>query len=313
MLVFLGHGFDIFHPRPHPIWGVLATCSVLIFFGLSGFFIHKALAKSMARDRLLSFAVGRINRILPPFAVSMLLVVVLWALAPFLFASHSRSFLTATARSEFSLDGLISSVLLLNGFVGPTLSANGPLWSLSYEVWYYVAAWLVGIAIVRQWKWPVAASVALVLALTVANPKFAIFGVIWLLGFGLSALHGLDRIPKFPEWPLLALATISVVLAALTLFKGAQLIANFVVGLWFVAHMARVLRGGAIRQFGPLERSSHFAYALYVMHFPLLLFAYGAIGERSWLMVPVMLAILVVMALFGRRIEEMQPIAFPRR
>src|SRR5690606_35193014 len=34
----------------------------------------------------------------------------------------------------------VGSLLFLNGFVMPTVSANAALWSLSYEVWFYVLA-----------------------------------------------------------------------------------------------------------------------------------------------------------------------------
>ncbi|WP_242201474.1 acyltransferase family protein [Sphingomonas hankookensis] len=306
IVVLIGHGFDIFQQHPHPIWGVLATSSVLIFFALSGFFIHKALAKSISIGNLQNFLIGRINRIFPPFIFSVILIIILWMLAPLAFAGGDRSFMTITGRSGFSLDGLVPSILFLNGFAGPTLSANGPLWSLSYEVWYYLIAFLIGIATVHRYRWLAVLAVILTLALTFANPRFAIFGTIWLAGFGLSALHGAGRIPKVPEFPFLVAAILLVALAAIEVARGAQLIANLVVGGWFIVHMMRVLRGGRCWTNDALEWSSHFAYALYVLHFPLLLFAYGASGERSWLMGPALLLIFGAIALFGTRLESMK-------
>lgn len=304
ILVLIGHAFDIFHPDPHPIWGVLSTSAVLVFFGLSGFFIHKALSKSMAGGGTWSFAIGRINRIIPPFALSLIVVVLLWALAPSAFLSGDRTFVTPTARTEFSLTGIVPSMLFLNGFTGPTLSANGPLWSLSYEIWYYVAAYLVGVTISRRWRWPIALAAVMLVVLTVINPRFAIFGFIWALGFGLSALHGRSKIPDVREAPLLIAAIASIALAAFEAFRGAALIANVVVGLWFVTHMARTLRGQKPWRLDYLEWTSHFAYALYVLHFPVLLFAYGALGEQSWVGGPAALTIFISLALFGRRLEE---------
>ncbi len=303
ILVLIGHAFQVFHRDAAPVWGVLATCSVLIFFGLSGFFIHKALAKSMERGGVAQFVAGRVNRIVPPFAVAMLLVVLLWWLAPLVFATGSRAYAFPTARPEFSLDGLWPSLVLLNGFAGPTVSANGPLWSLSFEIWYYVAALLLGVAVLRGRVWPIAVMLVLLLGLTALNRSFAMFGSIWALGFALSALHGMGRIPKILESPFLILAAAMVVAASVEAFRGALPVAQMSVGLWFVVHMARLLRGATPLPTGPLEWTSHFSYALYVTHFPLMLFAYGATGERSWLMVPTAIVIFAAVASFGRRLE----------
>lgn len=304
IVVLVGHACDIFLADPHPIWGVLATGAVLVFFGLSGFFIHKALAKSMASGGVWSFVAGRVNRIVPPFALSLIVVVFLWAIAPAAFLSGDRSFVTPTARSGFSLDGLMISAAFLNGFVGPTLSANGPLWSLSFEVWYYIAALAVGVAILRRSWWPILVVGPMIVALTVLNLRFAILGLIWLLGFALSAMHAVGRVPRVRELPAALVAGAAVALAAFHDFPGAQLLSNLAVGLWFVIHMSRVLYGNVPWISRRLVQSSHFAYALYVMHFPLLLFIYGVTGERSWVAVPAALAVLVLMALMGRRIEE---------
>lgn len=282
--VLAGHSVQIFQADPWPIWGAFSTAAVMVFFVLSGFFIRKSLDSCLARNAPLHFAAARVNRIIPPFIFSIALTVALWAVAPVAFQSGSREFLTPHARPDFSLEYLPSTLLFLNGFLGGTLSSNGPLWSLSYEVWYYALALMFSL---RGWRLPAMLLAAL---LTWRSPGFAILGTVWFLGFTL---------PPLPKWlvamPLAALPFFLFDPELPTIALGWQV----AVGVGFAAHLANLPDRPPNLL---IQRSASFSYTLYVVHFPLLLFAYGSIGV-NWF---VPFAILIFAAVVGPPIERIK-------
>ena len=303
--VMIGHAFQVFTLDPSPVWSMFAAAAVMAFFVLSGFFIHKSLARSFADGARWNFVVARVNRILPPFALAIALTTALWALAPLFFAHADRSYAIPTARPDFSLRYLPSTILFLNGFFGGTLSADGPLWSLSYEVWYYVLAFLAGCIVLRQkWAW---IAIPIALALAIRNIQFAILGLVWWTGFFVSILHANDRLPRRPTWFLWALPVLAApfYLARPSSFST-LLTFDLAFGVAFAMHLLRILEAAALPCNRALRHSASYSYTLYVTHFPLLLFAYGALHERTWLMLPVGLAILALCIAIGPRVERVK-------
>ena len=300
MAVLLAHAVLIYSSDFPPAVGLAAAASVMAFFVLSGFFIHQSLAASVERGRPREYVAARVNRIVPPFLFSILLVIGLWALAPFVFASGEHSFAEPTARKAFSLTGLYPTLSFLNEFTGPTLSANGPLWSLSFEVWYYLLALLAAFAAAKRpagWIF-----LPLLLILGWLNPDFLILGSVWALGFALSVLHSNGRRIQLSQWPFM--------IAALTIgWSYVQspsderlLLFDVSFGLWFAVHLAaRLDRAPRIPL---LPQAAGFSYTLYVTHFPLLLFTYGA-GISPFAAVPMAFALAWIA---GPRLERLQVI-----
>lgn len=287
--VLAGHSFEVFQVNPSPIWSAAATGAVMVFFVLSGFLIRKSLDSCMGKNDPARFVAARVNRIVFPFLFAIALTVALWAIAPLVFVTGSRSFAVPTARTEFSLQYLPSTLLFLNGFFGGTLSADGPLWSLSCEVWYYAIALLLTL---RRWRW---LGVVVAAVLTWRSIGFAILGSTWALGFFL---------PKMPKWlMLLPIAGLAVLLAMPT-SEPALYAWEVSAGIAFAAHLANLPEDPPLTWIHP---TATWSYTLYVIHFPLLLFAYGTIGV-NWL---VPFAIVAVAAVVGPRIEKIKLI--PRK
>lgn len=292
--VLVGHSFQVFQTDPSPIWGAAATGAVMVFFVLSGFLIRKSLDSCMTKSDPARFVAARVNRIAVPFLFSIALTIALWAIAPAVFQTGDRTFPVPTARTGFSLQYLPSTVLLVNGFFGGTLSANGPLWSLSCEVWYYALALLLTL---KRWRW-----LGLVIAavLTWRSIGFAILGSIWALGFFLQT------IPRLPKWLMvLPLGGLGLFLAAPT-SEVALYVWEVSAGIGFAAHLANLSKAPPRTWISP---SAEWSYTLYVIHFPLLLFAYGVVGV-NWI---VPLAVLLIAALIGPRIEGIKIIRQPMR
>lgn len=290
LVVLAGHGAQTYVNSPSPIWGAFAAAAVMAFFGLSGLLIGQSL-----RTRSWSeFARARVDRILPPFVLSLLLVLVLYWIAPLTFVTGDRALPPGSARSAFSLDSLLWTTLFLNGFFGPTLSANGPLWSLSFEVWYYAIAALVVYG--RRW-W----AIFLGAALTVLEPTFGVLGIIWLSGCLLAWGKPLPFV-----WLLWAvpLALLAVVCAVPEEYANYALLAfELTFGLCFVGHLSKIMDREPPR-IPLLPATAHFSYTLYVTHFPILLFCFGS-G------LPLLISILAALSfawVFGRTVERFRPL-----
>ena len=101
----------------------LGNEAVLVFFVLSGFLVGgRAMQRILNNDiDLRSYFIDRFTRIMLPLLASLLLVVIIDTIIkkPIPFKDIIGSL--------FSLQGIVSS----NGF-------NAPLWSLAYEVWFYI-------------------------------------------------------------------------------------------------------------------------------------------------------------------------------
>lgn len=102
------------------------------------------------------------------------------------------------------LKQLIVTMLLLNQiwFSHLRFGSNGPIWSLSYEVWYYLFAFLL--FRLRHLKFPF-----LLVLLVFIGFKLWLLLPTFLLGIGFYLYK--DRLPKFPLWLLAAVPLLILV------------------------------------------------------------------------------------------------------
>lgn len=308
LVVAVAHASQIFGVDSYSFLGrissAMAAAAVMAFFAISGFFIHKSLARCYDGQNLnwRAYLEARVDRIILPFAVSLFLTVILWVSAPHFFKSGTREFITETNRSGYHLDGIWHTALFLNNFFGPAVSANGPLWSLTYEVWYYALACLFVMAIIGRRTYLIA--IPILVTLTALDVWFAILGCVWLGGFLVSVLHSTERLPKLPRVPysILPMAFLMATLVVPANLVGkARVIFELSFGLWMILHIALMLLQQSAPRITVLVWSGSFSYTLYVIHFPILLFWYGV--NESGGIVAVMIVITLA-ALIGPSLEK---------
>ncbi|MFM0060036.1 acyltransferase [Paraburkholderia phytofirmans] len=278
----------------HPYRLLVSQLAVMVFFVLSGFLIGKSItAKTSVGDyRFSRYGLDRAWRILPPLALSFVVMVVLAYLAPVAFPSGGAEYLpekTYVVIGAYTLHvrELLTATLFLNGFFGDNPLINGPLWSLAYEVWLYA---LAGAAVVFRKSRPgQLAIVATLVVLVARNPKFGAYGLVWTAGFALCLAHnnGVLRSLRRPLGMLAAAFTV-IALAFGSLYVGSYnrtsdihlanfhyvVLFNLFLGLSYACMLAAVL-DRSTRSLRPLAASSAFSYTLYIVHFPILLFVFG--------------------------------------
>ena len=169
----------------------LGRHAVVMFFVLSGLLVG---GKTLARIRegtfdAATYAADRITRVYVPLVPALLLNAAI--VRGYDVAFHARDFLGC-------LVGLQGVMLGPLGVVVDKPTFNLPLWTLAYEVWFYVLAGCVGVLWTRgrAWGQRLAAGVGIGVALMILCLGLDMaYLICWLLGAGGFALR--DRITRW--------------------------------------------------------------------------------------------------------------------
>lgn len=142
--------------------------AVVVFFVLSGFLVGGV---SLARSLQGKFEIGRyvldrFTRIYVPFVPALLTTIAIYLWFG-LSVNWGEAFI---------------NLVSLQGVLGPPFSANTSLWSLSYEVWFYIAggALLVLLSSKANLRW--AAAVCAAASVYVFSSLSVAYLCVWLLG-----------------------------------------------------------------------------------------------------------------------------------
>lgn len=278
------------------IMGYLAQFSVMVFFVLSGFLIGCSILNNLALSG--EFDTGRyfkdrVVRIYPPLIVSLVMMWILCELTPYAFESGSWRYLKipniTLPQQAFAtnIEQILGALTFANGFRTSTPYPNAPLWSLSFEIWYYVLAALA--FSFKRHKTVCALIVIFVVMLTWNNSRFYILMPVWGVGLLLSLAYarGRQKYTKLAASLMLALAAATGISIFFS-FQGASSNEQWLVdmnqfriisGMAFACYLWLIITEQATFP-TLLHRSGGFSYTLYIIHFPVLLFIYGCFQTK---------------------------------
>jgi peptidoglycan/LPS O-acetylase OafA/YrhL len=294
-LLWTGHANWI--SEPHARWeNILAYSSaslrygheaVMVFFVLSGYFIHlRASQKLAVKEQIILNPAGyfarRAHRLIPPYVLALLLTVVADSLGRYFFpvlyeGRTGDKLLDANFGSDgYSWESVVSALLLLPTGLGKDFGSNGPLWSLAFEVVYYILypIWLQ----VRMALGLSAYGLVVILSLLAFFSSEGNFVLnvlsnyyLWIAGAGLAELTCRNRLSK--RKGLIALILLLPIFIGLIVIKNplVLLLVNLGIGVGLVVVFGlffNYLIGGCLyRGFEILGRRS---YTIYICHFPIL-------------------------------------------
>lgn len=309
IIVAFAHTFQIYSSQYSKFFivltGALGGAAVSGFFVLSGFFIHKSLWANVIDGNVNSYSylASRINRIIPPFLFALTLTAFLYLLSPLLFPSGSNHFTIPSDRKGFYLTGFIDSAFFIDIFTRETLSANGPLWSLTIEVWCYLVSLLY--VLLKNKKFIGCLLFPVIISIAYFNPFFFLYFSLWFFGYLISHFHSSGRLPRISEnrFKILTLiplfSFLFIFVAPSIMLTKVGVIFQYIFGIWYIFHMILVLVRDDNNAWVPLVFAGKFSYTLYISHFPLILFFYG-IGFDS----TVSFIVAIFLAMFFSRYVE---------
>lgn len=303
-------------------FGLLAQSAVMVFFVLSGFLIAKSISKNIDRNAgsfsIWQYINDRALRIIPALIFSSLLIFTFYMISSLIFPSGTNQFMPSVYNElsrtglQFNLGQTLKSLLFMNGFYSVTPDANGPLWSLSIEVWYYALAALV----VIFFRKPLILIFALIIFARVAlpNKSFFIYLPIWFTGFLICYLHDRDSLPSLRVLKFITLICFTIVICAgINAFLNPQSITyfNLSVGLLFGSLLMLLLQD-EFKFTTFFEPAAKYSYTLYIVHMPIFLFIFGTLQTKvqGSIFRSVALAIIAILiaimfsAIFARWVEN---------
>lgn len=287
-VVFLSHCAQHWNQEASTRIQPLAHCAVIIFFVLSGFVIaNSTLSKGKVRS-LRDYLVARLSRlysvVIPAILLTITLQFVGSALAPTAYESVSRG---ADAIRYLMSALYIQSIWFLSA-APPT---NGPLWSLSYEAWYYVGFGVITLTQSRKAAAALAAGVLLI-----AGPNILLLAPAWAIGVGLYIVKSRHESARLQPAPIIT-AGIAVLLLS-TLFatnlpyklgKPPMYFSASFFSDWVFSLGVALLIGGidSVRVKLPthllknLRKAGDYTFPFYLYHFPIIFFFTATTGFRA--------------------------------
>ena len=288
----------IFHRLLYAVTG-FGHQAVIVFFVLSGHFIGASVFDSMDARRW-SWRIYLVNRLtrLQLVLLPALLLGAVWdqlgmrlpQAASFYYGELYKYYLPSVAQRS-TAPVFFGNLLFLQSVVSPVFGSNGPLWSLSFEFWYYVlfpalmlaaASWIggryralhVGCALLLLWF---------------VGPVISLYFLIWLAGAGVGRLR---RISWFqaPRRLIFAIATGGLIFAsvlAANRLKPAwsETTADFLTASCFAVWLFMLVHGtreDASPGYSKIAKTlSGFSYTLYLLHFPALVLLRGLLDPQG--------------------------------
>jgi peptidoglycan/LPS O-acetylase OafA/YrhL len=266
--------------------------AVVIFFVISGLLVGGTTIErwSFRSASLSTFAIARVSRIYTVLIPALLIGYALdqiglhWFNASGLYSYpeqyHTIS-LEQPASAALSLTTMAGNLLMMQGILTKTLGSNTPLWSLSYEWWYYCLFAATASAVFSNGGRRLGFAAAAIFMGVLLPAIILLWGTIWALGIG---AHAWTRSRAWRPHPALGfgLFLIAVVISRLshnmsadmgaeplsaTFARDAILAAGF-----FAAILAASRVTGRIPLARLNEALAEFSYTTYLCHFPAMMF-----------------------------------------
>ena len=302
----------------------LGPSAVLVFFFLSGYLVGGNEIVNLVRKKL-NFSNYIFNRLTRLWIVLLPALLATYALNAFT-CRNSRISLYCAADSALAshaevppqvsqeISDLIFNAFFLQPFKGTQWGGNGPLWSLSYEFWYYLVFFsiisVVSYLLRREISFGLIPHLLILfVASRILDLDWLILGIIWLSGALAAYFLKLDSVVTFTskfQKPIalkFTLLTLTLILPALISLRLFPRILSFPIAiLLLTASLSFMQNENAIQSNKLLRktiiRGSEYSFSLYLTHFPLIALATSLfVPIDRWRMSPFGIFILMLLTL----------------
>ena len=252
--------------------------AVIIFFVLSGFLVAGNFYRkgSISRSSLISYSIDRFSRIYPPLIFALILT---------FFISYTiditdKNFIFNLGHSEklqntsYDFITFLGNIFALQTIYVSEYGLNLPLWSLAYEVWYYI--WLPFIYILfKSNKGIVHKNVIIIFILFLmffVGIKVSLYFFIWLLGSSLAYIKISHN--RFTISCALIIFLMTLFISRFKFFEFNIFFYDITVAISFVFLLSATAKINALGNFFNRfnKKMADFSYTLYLIHYPIVIF-----------------------------------------
>ena len=304
----------------------LGGAAVLVFFFLSGFLVGgiEIERHTLGSEKHKKYFLDRVTRLWQVLLPALLLTYILNSFS----CGNGRRSLYCSASIELashadgapvgdqSFNSLIGSIFFLQPFKGSVFGGNGPLWSLSYEFWYYITFYSILILLYSFIRKKFTYGLVFYILLSVIGASFLsldwlLLGIVWFFGaLSKYAITTIDRnysvknLIIMQRHKILKL-TIFFVLPAMIcvrLIPRAFIYCPILVFLLFCAiafSSDQIKVGSQVERKNLIVVGSELSFSLYLIHFPILaLFSTHLTADDRWTFSAVSVTLVAALTVF---------------
>jgi len=274
------------YPKLLALFNDLSHAAVVVFFVLSGYLIAYTTTSNNRGPR--QYAVARLSRLYSMVIPALVITAIVEVLVHFLNPEMAAEYTRGNPVPRYALCIAFCNEI---GLFSASPPINNPLWSLSYEFWYYTifGLWFYRGAQIKSLLFPL-------IACLIAGPKILLLMPIWLFGFAAYRLPT-PRVTAGAAWLLVlglllvsGLAVIGLpefpyVLGYKPFFYANRFVTDWAVGIlfalavWFLPTAS--VSSGAERAWVKTFRAiADLSFPLYILHYPLLILWRAVFGWR---------------------------------
>ncbi|MCU1321247.1 MAG: acyltransferase 3 [Acidobacteriaceae bacterium] len=268
--------------------------AVVLFFVLSGYLVGGSVWR-MLREKKWSWKVYLLHRFVRLWIVLIpgLLLCFFWdsiglRTHSLLYHGIIPFYETGDISQLQTVKAFFGNLFFLHPMLVPTYGSDGPLWSLSYEFWYYILFPLGLIALRREFSWRTRGLCVAGFFLAAWFVRSAILPMfpVWLLGMALTLVPA-PHLSRAVRW-LASIIYVPLVFVFSRVDRWPLLAQDYIFAILTVIFLWIMLSAkDEADKSGYFTRSSRglsrFSYTLYVVHQPVLLLAASLlIGTKRW-------------------------------
>lgn len=299
-VVILSHFFQIF---VMPVSGRTITTNffiglseyaVLTFFVLSGFLIALSINRNIEEYGYFEwreYIISRVARIYPALIASVLLCYFLYGILILLNISGAGSLNYASdiypaTRSEFYISIVEVVFTLVQTYAfgpGGYMTINGPLWSLGYEVGFYLLAGLIITSMFgRGFLCKILSTICIVLVVVISflygKWLFYGYGTIWVLGVMLYIWTSRKESFSNSYYSVMTLLVGGAVLFLSYIKLDGRFIHDLLSSFIVTIVLLQTMKLKHPISFA-ISTYANSTYSLYLFHFPLMIFIYALLRK----------------------------------
>jgi peptidoglycan/LPS O-acetylase OafA/YrhL len=248
--------------------------AVMVFFVLSGYFISSTVLKAVTENRWnwSDYLLKRITR-LWIVLIPALILTFIWAKLQLGLFGEEFSPPNLKISNFLNWDMFLGNLFFLQGiFTEKPFGVNGPLWSLTYEFWYYIL--FPCLVLVFRSKTKSKKLIYLLVSIAISifvGQKIMEYFLIWLLGAIIPLVKSINVKNTYLKNSLLMLSVV-IALISLNYKAGASYFLDLAVGLAFalLTYLIVSLFNNVTNfKYNIPQYLAGFSYTLYLTHYPL--------------------------------------------